>query len=274
MQLQPHPMLLQGGLMMPVPQGPMAPMPPQFQPPPSQPAQESMWFYMARGDKPVGPFPLSQIRTWHREGHFNDRVKVSRAQTPDQWLIIVNTECAYKPQQNQPPMMPNFPQRPMQPHFQPLQPLQNRPIQNHQMPPRHQQPHPMQRRHPQQQRPHPNHQPPFQQRPPQVMQQRPPQNRMRQNMQPMNFAQPMQRVNSAPQAQQPRPQINSAPPIQQPPQQIQPTKEISKEKQTSLVPQKETPAPVKAVKQDATTSSPAIATKPAPTIVAEPEKQI
>merc|ERR1719356_920998 len=60
------------------------------------PPPESMWFYMAAGDKAVGPYPLSQIQTWHREGYFNDRVKVSRAETPDQWKLIVETECAFK----------------------------------------------------------------------------------------------------------------------------------------------------------------------------------
>lgn len=96
----PHPMMMHHPMMM-------------MHPPP-----ESMWFYMAAGDKAVGPYPLSQIQTWHREGYFNDRVKVARAESAPNydWKSIVETECAWKPHPGpHPGMNPNFPFNPMNP---------------------------------------------------------------------------------------------------------------------------------------------------------------
>eukprot|EP00494_Astrolonche_serrata_P031808 UN32077 len=89
----PIPQMVMGGLpLMPGMIPPQFMMHPHFGPP--DPPQ---WFYMASGEKSVGPFPTAQIQAWHKEGHFNDRVKVRHiTHPPNAWKLITETPCAWK----------------------------------------------------------------------------------------------------------------------------------------------------------------------------------
>lgn len=55
------------------------------------------WFYMAKGRKSIGPFLTSQIVVWHRDGYFNDYVRIRLlSNSLGKWKSISETICFFR----------------------------------------------------------------------------------------------------------------------------------------------------------------------------------